>query len=193
MSNCQITQGFKQMCKTNNLSRDVQHDIQLARKKFEGYEKLYMGLAGDGKRYLRNQSKTYKRSVLDIQQLILPSIQRNCPSCINCCKLETPELSIYIAGSIGCFQFVDYILVRCSTVLPDPNFKNMEDNLCSFWAEGCILPYDCRSLSCTKYFCDRLKSELDMRLVSRHLKKLQSIIDNFSIQKCLGITTEVGL
>ena len=189
MRNCLINQGFKQICKKNNLSRDVQHDIQLARKKFEGYEKLYMGLAGDGKEYLRNQSKTYKRGVLDIQQLILPSVQRNCPSCINCCKLYTPELSIYIAGSLGCFDFVDYILVRCDTVLPDPNFSNMEDNLCAFWAEGCILPIDCRSFLCIKYFCDDLKKEIDMNVIAEYLDTLKSVVDNFSIQKCLGLKT----
>ena len=177
------------MRETNNLKRDLQHDIQLARIRFEGYEKLYMGLSGDGKKYLRNQSKTYKGSVLDIQQLILPSIQGNCPSCINCCKLDTPELSIHIAGSLGCFDFIDYILVRCDTVLPNPNFSNMEDNLCAFWADGCVLPNDCRSFSCTKYFCDKLKKVLDMKVISKYLSTLKSTMDNFSIKKCLGITT----
>jgi len=183
------TERIKQMSDTNNLQRKLQHDIQLARKKFEGYEKLYMGLAGDGKKYLRNQSKTYKRGVLDIQQLILPSVQRNCPSCINCCKLYTPELSIYIAGSLGCFDFVDYILVRSDTVLPDPNFSNMEDNLCAFWEEGCILPIDSRSFSCTKYFCDRLKKELDMKIISEQLQLLDCLMKDFSIKKCLGLKT----
>lgn len=189
MGKCRITQGFKQMCKTNNLRKDVQQDIQLARKKFEGYEKLYTGLAGDGKKYLKSQSKTYKRGVLNIQELILPSIQRNCPSCINCCKLYTPELSIYIAGSLGCFDFIDYLLVRCDTILPDPNFRNMQDNLCAFWLDGCMLPHDCRSFACTKYFCDTLKKDLDMKLIYEHLETLQLTIDNFSIQKCLGIST----
>jgi hypothetical protein len=181
--------SIKQMSETNNLKRELQRDIQLARKKFEGYDKLYAGLSGDGKKYLQNESKKYKRTVLDIQQLILPSIQRNCPSCINCCKLYTPELSIYIAGSLGCFDFIDYILVRSDTVFPDPNFSNMEKNLCAFWEEGCILSIDCRSFLCTKYFCDKLKKELDMKLVSEYLNTLKSIMDNFSIKKCLGITT----
>jgi len=182
-------ESIQQMSETDNLKRELQHDIQLARKKFEGYEKLYMGLSGDGKKYLRNQSKTYKRSVLDIQQLILPSIQRSCPSCINCCKLYTPELSIYIAGSLGCFDFIDYILVRCDTVLPDPNFKNMENNLCAFWEDGCILPIDCRSFSCTKYFCDRLEKELDMKIISEQLQLLDCLMKDFSIKKCLGLET----
>lgn len=177
------------MSVTNNLKRELQHDIQLARKKFEGYEKLYAGLCGDGKEYLQSESKKYKKTVLNIQQLILPSIRRNCPSCINCCKLDTPELSIYIAGSLGCFDFVDYILVRCDTVLPDPNFDNMEDNLCAFWADGCLLPHDCRSFSCTKYFCDTLKKELDMKVISGHLQLLELLMQDFSIKKCLGLET----
>jgi hypothetical protein len=181
--------SIKQMSETNNLKRDLQHDIQLARKKFEGYEKVYAGLSGDGKKYLQNESKKYKKTVLDIQQLILPSIQRNCPSCINCCKLDTPELSIFIPGSFGCFQFGDYILVRCDTVLPDPNFSNMEDNLCAFWADGCLLPHDCRSFLCTKYFCDTLEKELDMKVISEHLQFLDSLMQGFSIKKCLGLET----
>ena len=181
--------SIKQMSETNNLKRELQRDIQLARKKFEGYDKLYAGLSGDGKKYLQNESKKYKRTVLDIQQLILPSVQRNCPSCINCCKLDTPELSIYIAGSLGCLQFVDYILVRCDTVLPDPIFKNMEHNLCAFWADGCILSIDCRSFSCIKYFCDKLKKEIDMRVISEYLQFLDSLMEDFSIKKCLGLKT----
>ena len=59
------------MSETNNFIRDRQHDIQIARKKFEGYEKLYAGLSGDGKKYLQNESKKYKRAVKDIQQLIM--------------------------------------------------------------------------------------------------------------------------
>jgi hypothetical protein len=173
----------------NNLQRELQHDIQLARKKFEGYEKLYRGLTGGGKEYLQNESQIYKRTVLNIQELILPAIRRNCPSCINCCKLETPELSIYIAGSLGCFEFIDYILVRCDTVLPIPNFTNMEKNLCAFWADGCVLPYDCRSFSCTKYFCDSLKNELDMKVISEHLQFLESLMRDFSIKRCLDLQT----
>ena len=181
--------SIKQMSETNNSKIELQHDIQLARKKFAGYEKLYAGLSGDGKKYLQNESKKYKRTVLNIQQLILPSIQRNCPSCVNCCKLDTPELSIYIAGSLGCFQFIDYILVRCDTVLPDPNFSNMEDNLCAFWTDGCLLPHDCRSFLCTKYFCDTLKQELDMKVILEHVQFLESLMQDFSIKKCLGLET----
>jgi hypothetical protein len=180
-------ESIKQMSEKNNFTRDLQYDIQMARKKFEGYEKLYAGLSGDGKKYLQNESKKYKRTVRDIQQLILPSIQRNCPTCINCCKLYTPELSIYIAGSLGCFDFIDYILVRCDTVLPNPNFGNMEDNLCAFWKNGCTLPHDCRSFSCTKYFCDTLKAELDLKVISEKVNIMKSILANFSIKKCLGL------
>ena len=55
--------SIKQMSETNNLKRELQRDIQLARKKFEGYDKLYAGLSGDGKKYLQNESKKYKRTV----------------------------------------------------------------------------------------------------------------------------------
>ena len=175
------------MSETNNFQRKLQHDIQLARMRFEGYEKLYAGLTGDGKKYLQKQSMKYKKALLDIQKLIIPSVQRNCPSCINCCKLDTPELSIYIAGSLGCFDFIDYILVRCDTVLPEPIFENMEHNLCAFWKNGCILPHDCRSFSCTKYFCDKLKQELDMRVISEKIDTMRSILADFSIKKCLGL------
>ena len=185
MSN--FPESIKQMSETNNLQRKLQHDIQMARVRFEGYEKLYAGLTGDGKKYLQNQSMTYKKTLLDIQKLIVPAVQKNCPSCINCCKLYTPELSIYIAGSLGCFDFIDYILVRCDTVLPNPNFSNMEDNLCAFWKNGCTLPLDCRSFLCTKYFCDELKEELDMRVISEKVNILKSILANFSIKKCLGL------
>lgn len=177
------------MRKANDSKERLLTDIKLAQKKFECYEKIYTGLAEDGKRYLQSQSKLYKEKIADIQELILPSLKRNCPTCINCCKLYTPELSIYIAGSIGCFQFIDYVLVRCDTILPNPNFENMKNNLCPYWAEGCILPSDCRSFSCIKYFCDTLKREINMSIISEHLNVLEALYDNFSIKKCLGMNS----
>jgi len=163
--------------------------IKLAQKKFECYEVAYLGISGNRRKYLQIQSRAYKRSILDVQEIILPSIKRICPTCdINCCKLYTPELSICIEGCVGGFNFVDYILVRCDTILPDPCFKNMEKNLCPFWADGCILPIDCRSFLCIQYFCDKLQKELDMQVISKHLEILESIQNNFSIQKCLGLT-----
>ena len=177
------------MHKANDSNERLLTDIKLAQKKFECYEKIYIGLGEGGKRYLRSQSKLYKERVADIQKLILPSLKRNCPTCINCCKLYTPELSIYIAGSIGCFYFSDYILVRCDTILPNPDFENMKNNLCAYWAEGCILPSDCRSFLCIRYFCDTVKNEINMTIISEHLNVLKAIYDNFSIRKCLGMNT----
>ncbi len=178
------------MARTNDIEKRLLKDMQLAKRKFECYEKMYIGLSGDGKKYLQAQSRRYKRKVSEIQKIILPALNDICPTCINCCKLYTPELSIYIAGSIGCFQFIDYVLVRCNNILPNPYFENIKHNLCPFWAEGCILPSDSRSYLCTKYFCDKLKKELDMRVISEHLEVLKSIIKDFSIKKCLDLNPE---
>ena len=38
-----------------------------ARKKFELFEKFYLGLSQEAKKYLRHQSGQYKRMLLDIQ------------------------------------------------------------------------------------------------------------------------------
>jgi len=176
------------MNKTNNVNHRLQADIKLAQKKFAYYEKVYKIIKGNGKEYLQIQSTAYKKIIHDIQELILPAIRRNCPNCENfCCKLHNPELSIYTAGSVGAFSFADYILVRCDTVLPEPNFRNMEKNLCPFWVGGCNLPLDCRSYLCIKWFCNRLKKELDMQVISKHLETLKSLLKDFSIQKCLGL------
>ena len=52
-----------------------------ARKKFELFEKFYLGLSQEAKKYLRPQSGQYKRMLLDIQEIILPVVQKNCPTC----------------------------------------------------------------------------------------------------------------
>jgi len=65
----------------------------------------------------------------------------------------------------------------------------MADNFCAFWADGCLLPHDCRSFSCTKYFCDKLKKELDMKVILEHLQLLDSLMQDFSIKKFLGLET----
>jgi len=164
----------------------IMADFKKAREEFELYQKFYLGLSENSKKYLKPQSREYKNVLSDIQEIILPSIKRNCPLCIyNCCKLHTPELSIYVAGSLGCFDYVDYLLVRCDTVLPNPYYENAQKNLCPFWSDGCILPVDCRSYLCIQYFCDKLKEELDMQLVSKYLEKVSSIINNFSTQVCM--------
>ncbi len=174
------------MSKTDIQINRITADFKKAREKFELYEKFYLGLSENAKEYLRSQSREYKNILSDIQKIILPSIMSNCPTCIyNCCKLHTPELSIYVAGSLGCFDYVDYLLVRCDTILPNPYYENAQNNLCPFWSDGCILPVDCRSFYCIKYFCDKLKEELDMQLISKYFKKIKNIISNFSTRVCM--------
>ena len=178
---------MKQMNKKVRLEKRLLADIHHAQKEFEYYEKMYRSINGDGKQYLQMQSRSYKRHSVKIREIIRPSINKNCPTCINCCRLYSPQFSIYIARTIGGFQFIDYLLVRCNTVLPEPNISNTDKNLCYFWENGCILPDDCRSYLCTQWFCDSLKKELNMEVVAAHLKSLESIINDFSIKKCLGL------
>ncbi|MBN2398996.1 MAG: hypothetical protein JXI33_01505 [Candidatus Aminicenantes bacterium] len=120
-----------------------------------------------------------------VQEVILPAVRNHCPSCPygTCCRLDTPELSIYIAGTIGCFGLIDYLLVRCDTELPEPDFRNGRRNLCAFWDNGCRLPPDCRSLLCLQFFCEPLRSDLDMNLVNDRLAVLKSVVDNFSLAR----------
>jgi hypothetical protein len=177
------------MCAAVDFKKRLLADIHLAKKRFECYERIYTGISGEGKQYLQFQSRAYRKEAYNIQKIIRPALRENCPNCEGCCKLYSPNLSIYIAGTVGCFEFIDYILVRCDTSLPDPYFRNMEENLCPYWAYGCTLPDDCRSYACLQYFCDKLKKELDMYKISKHLKILKSIMDDFSIQKCLDFNS----
>jgi hypothetical protein len=160
-------------------------DSQKAQKEFELYEKFYLGLSENAEKYLRYQSREYKKLLLEIQEIILPAVKRNCPTCIKCCQLHTPELSIHTSEAVGCFGYVDYLLVRCDTVLPDPYYENAEKNLCAFWSDGCILSLDCRSYLCIRYFCDTIKKELDIQVISEHLEKVKFVINNFSIRECM--------
>jgi len=181
------------MRKANNLKDRMPAEIKFAQEKFEWYEKVYRSISGKGKKYLQIKSKEYKKIVHDFQELILPSIKKNCPGCDNfCCKLYNPDRSIYIAGSVGVLGLADYLLVRCDTVLPMPHFENMEKNFCSFWADGCILPPDCRSYRCIRWFCDKLKKELDMQIISKYREMLKSFIEDFSIPGCLGFNRPNG-
>jgi hypothetical protein len=171
----------------NSIQDRIILDFKEAKQKFELYERFYIGLSVNAKQYLKKQSTEYKNILLDLQHIILPSVIKECPTCkIQCCKLNTPELSIYVAGSVGCFSFVDYLLARCDTVLPTPNYENAEKNICPFFADGCILPANCRSYLCIQYFCDDLKKEIDMQTVSKYLQKLKFVIDNFSTAICMS-------
>ena len=174
------------MNNVHSLNDRMLSDFKKARERFELYEKFYLSLSNKAKKYLKSKSKEYKRCLIDIQELILPSVRRICPTCkIQCCKLYTPELSIYIAGSVGGFDLADYLLTRCDETLPDPYYENTERNLCPFWADGCVLPVDCRSLLCIQFFCDKLKEELDMEPISKYLEEIQSVLNDFSIGECM--------
>ena len=174
------------MHQKNGLNERAVSDFKAARQRFELYEKLYLSLSDSARQYLKNESIRYKKSLIEIQYLILPSVSKICSACDKqCCRLYTPELSIYIAGTIGGFGIADYLMIRCDQILPDPCYENAEKNLCPFWDEGCILPVDCRSFLCIQFFCDKLKNTLNMEAVTESLEKIRSILDSFSIAKCM--------
>jgi hypothetical protein len=174
------------MHQKDSLMERAVSDFKTARQRFELYEKFYLSLSDSARRYLRNESIRYKKSLRGIQDLILPCVREICPTCeVQCCRLYTPELSIYIAGTVGGFGIADYLMIRCDEILPDPCYENAEENLCPFWDEGCILPVDCRSFLCIQFFCDKLKNALDMEAVTDSLEKTRGILDSFSIAKCM--------
>jgi len=78
---------------------------------------------------------------------------------------------------------IDYLLARCGNELPSPDFANGQRNLCAFWDNGCRLQPDCRSLTCLQFFCQALRSDLDMGLVNQRVAAVQSVVDNFSLGK----------
>jgi hypothetical protein len=170
-----------------DLNKNLLLDCDAARGKFASFEFAYRVLRPDDIKYLRKKSVAYKKAILAVQELILPAVHKHCPRCDygTCCRLYTPELSIYIAGSVGCFTVLDYLLVRCDTELPEPNFDNNQHNLCVFWDNGCRLRLDCRSLLCLKFFCEPICRDLDMDLVSKRIAAVQSVVDNFSISQLL--------
>ena len=178
-----------------NLNKKILRDCESAREKFKGFEFAYRVLRRDDLIYLREQSAAYKKAVLALQELILPAVRKHCLRCVygTCCRLSTPELSIYIAGSVGCFTVVDYLLVRCDTELPAPDFDNSEQNLCVFWDNGCRLQPDCRSLLCLQFFCEPLRHDLDMDLVSQRIAAVQSVVENFSLGKLFAKTAPITI
>lgn len=170
-----------------NLNKKILRDCESAREKFKAFELAYRVLQPDDLMYLREQSAAYKKAVIALQELISPAVRRHCPHCTygTCCRLTTPELSIYIAGSIGCFSLTDYLLARCDSDLPAPNFANGRRNLCAFWDNGCRLKPDSRSLTCLQFFCEPLRHDLDMDLVNKHIAAVQSVVNNFSLGQLL--------
>jgi len=174
------------MNKKDSFQDKIISDFKKAKQEFELYEKFYLGLSVNAKQYLKQRSGEYKNILLDIQEIILPAVINKCPICkIHCCRLHNQKLSIYIAGSVGGFSCVDYLLTRCDIVLPTPNYENAAKNLCPFFANGCILPANCRSYLCIQYFCDDLEKEIDMQAISKYLQKLSFVCNNFSIAKCM--------
>lgn len=168
------------------MQKKILQDSELARQQFELFERIYLNLKVNEKKYLKSNSIEYKKTLASIQEIILPAIKKNCPVCkIQCCKLHCPENKIYIAGTVGCFEISDFLLVRCDTILPEPKYENAKKNLCPFWAHGCILPIDCRSLPCIQFFCDKLKKELNMKKIACHLEHAKSIVNKCTIQKLL--------
>ncbi|MCX6558545.1 MAG: hypothetical protein NTW95_14125 [Candidatus Aminicenantes bacterium] len=169
------------------MSKKIVRDCESAREKFQAFEFAYHVMRPDDLRYLREQSSVYKRAVMAVQELILPAVRKNCPHCPygTCCRLSSPELSIYIAGSVGCFNLTDYLLTRCGCELPEPNFANNRRNLCAFWDNDCRLQPDCRSLLCLQFFCEPLRRDLDMDLVNKRVAAAQSVVNNFSIGQLL--------
>jgi hypothetical protein len=179
--------GLKMTGKDTDLKKNLLHDFKSAQEKFKAFEFTYRVLLPGDLMYLRKQSATYKKAVKEIQKLILPAVRKHCPHCRygTCCRLNTPELSIYIAGTIGCFNLTDYLLVRCDTELPAPDFANGRRNLCPFWDNGCRLQPDCRSLLCLRFFCEPIGQDLNMDLVNEHIAAAKSVVDNFSLGRLL--------
>jgi hypothetical protein len=173
------------------LNKKILHDCEASREKFKGFEFAYRLLGPDDLKYLRERSVAYKKAVLAVQELILPAVHKHCPHCTwgTCCRLHSPELSIYIAKSVGCFDLIDYLLVRCDTELPVPNFANGRRNLCAFWDNGCRLRPDCRSLLCLQFYCEPLRRELDMDLVNGRIAAVQSVVNSFSLGRLFAKET----
>jgi hypothetical protein len=178
-----VVVGLKMTGKKRNQEKNLLHDFESAQEKFKAFEFTYRVLRPGDLIYLRERSAAYKKAVKEIQKLILPAVRKHCPHCRygTCCRLNTPELSIYIAGTIGCFNLTDYLLVRCDTELPAPDFSNGFRNLCQFWDNGCRLQPNCRSLLCLRFFCEPIRQDLNMELVNERIAAAQFVVDNFSL------------
>jgi hypothetical protein len=174
------------MHQKDSLTERAVSDFRAARQRFELYEKFYLSLSDRARQYLKRESIRYKTSLREIQTLILPYVRETCPTCDrHCCRLIAPELSVYTACTVGGFGIADYLMIRYDEILPDPFYENTEMNLCPFWDEGCILPVDCRSFLCIQFFCDRLEKTIDMKAVKEPLRKIQAVLDAFSIAECM--------
>lgn len=178
--------GFPMPADTG-LKKNSLRAFSAGKEKFMSFERVYRLLRPHDLAYLREQSDAYRQAVLAVQDLILPAVRKRCPQCAygTCCRLSTPELNIYIPGSIGGFFLIDYLLARCDRKLPAAKFANGRRNLCPFWDNGCRLEPDRRSLLCLQYFCQPLRRELDMDLVDRRVADVKAVVDNFSMNRLL--------
>ena len=163
-------------------------DANAAIEKYRGFEVAYRLLKGDELAYLREWSRAYKEAALALQELILPVVNEECPQCEfgTCCRLYSSKLKIYIARSIGGFDFEDFLLARCDSELPEPDLTNRARNFCAFWDNGCRLDADCRSLICLGFFCESLRKRLDMNEVDGKLAAVRHVVENFSLHRLGG-------
>jgi len=163
-------------------------DANAAIEKYRGFELAFRLLKDDELAYLREQSGAYKKAVRELQELILPAVNVECPRCEygTCCRLYSSKLKIYIARSVGGFDFEDFLLARCDSKLPEPDAANRAKNFCAFWENGCRLDPECRSLLCLQFFCEPLQSRLDMNEVNRRLAVVRAVVENFSLRRLFG-------
>lgn len=173
---------------TNMPSKNkILKDFESAREAFDGFELMYRLLKPEDLTYLREHSIRYKQAVIALQEIILPAVRAICPTCTygTCCRLSAPEIKIYIAGSVGCFDVKDFLLARCDADFPPPDLENVGKNLCPFNDNGCRLNADSRSLTCLEYFCEPLRRALDMKFVSRCLADVRAVVKAFSLRRLL--------
>lgn len=165
------------------LLRDVRH----AARVLACFEEVYTRIDGPGLAYLRERSRRYKNTLRQLHDMLGPAVAAVCPKCSEtCCQLSAPTRRIYTALSLGGFQLVDYLLVRCDTTLPRPALENAERNRCPFLDRGCVLPPDSRSYCCTQWFCATLAKRLDMSRTRILVEQLRDIVSTFSVSRCLS-------
>lgn len=177
-------------CEQDNMTANERmiEDANAAVEKYRGFEFAYQMLKDDEMEYLRERSRAYKKAVHNLQELILPVVNEECPSCKygTCCRLYSSKLKIYIARSVGGFDFEDFLLARCDADFPEPDSANRARNFCAFWENGCRLDPDCRSLLCLQFFCEPLQRRLDMTEVNRRLAVVRDVVENFSLRRLFG-------
>lgn len=173
--------------KKSSLTEKIEGDFAAAWEEFRAYEPAYRLLRPADLAYLGRQAALYKKAVWKLQKRILPAVRALCPSCPSgtCCRLHAPDLQIYIARSVGGFNFIDFLLARHGCRFPEPDLENVRKNLCVFWDDGCRLDPASRSLLCLQYFCPVLRGSLDMDAVDGMVTQVRRIVDRFSLRRLL--------